>query len=1193
MDFDEVKKEHIIQAIKDFEQKGYPNGLSDSKYYDVEIQGQLYPPKPIMAYANMHASGKEPGNYFSGGKDTPCWQAFERIGVTILKKTNSIKDQSIKELIDNYKNLIRSNGLEDEKYKWELIRDSKGLPSLEKNLEQELSKIKFNNILYQLAVPCIKGIAREFEKELKVEFHALFDNSIDLNTRVSKFNKNTLKLYRKAKGENSHHQDERSIAAYLTLQNPAKYTFYKSTYYTEYCKLINEKSAKAKEKYSHYLELIKDLAENYISKDNELIDIVHKELNELVVADPNYLLVAQDMLYQLLDAQRGKNYWIFQGNPKVFDFKTALRDKILTDWTVSAHKDKIKVGDKVILWITGDKSGCYALAEITSNPQKKTNASDDHLWKEEDTGELKAGIKITHNLVDSPILKNDIKGAKELEELNVGHQGTNFNATKSQYSAILDMIKTNNSLPNEHQLLIDRIQLLGFEETNEFYNQLDKIKFDFSLKQNDQRLCYSLDNKSKIVLTVIDRYSIGADVTKDNIEFMYMDYTDGNKDWIKYTNTFSEIDFTYRFLKDAIKEELKKDRPTRFSKHSSEAFEKSVHDAGYRNQIFKLAFAKEFKTRKKRRFWLYAPGEDAYKWEEFYKKGCMGLNYDELGDLNQYDSQIEIEKKISEYNLSDSAPINHSKANYQFCNELEIGDFVIVKKGRQEYLGYGIVESDYSFDNTLDSFKSQRKVKWIKKGTWKSEHNTALKTLTDITDVNYKPNPELKAYEGIYKIINADHMGVKTNKESRNTILFGPPGTGKTYKLKTEYFPEYTTKETSLSADENFERVVSDLTWFEAMALAMLENNAPISVPELKENLWIVTKAKYSKTKNINAGLWGQLQAHTIDNCEFVNSKNRQSPQIFKKNEDKSWEISMDDFEDLIPELSNVLEKTNNFQANPNKEIKRYEFVTFHQSYAYEDFIEGIKPVMETEGDGELRYEIKDGLFKTLCQRAKNDPENKYAIFIDEINRGNVSSIFGELITLIEPDKRLGMENAMTATLPYSRDAFGVPSNVDIYGTMNTADRSVEALDTALRRRFAFEEMLPKPELLKQAIKKGVSLEDILVCINERIEALIDRDHTIGHSYLFNAKSMDDLKLAFKDKIIPLLQEYFYGDYGKIGLVLGEGFVKMHPQDNEIFADFEYDGSDGLAQNKFELITINEAFDMEEAIETLLNNSGE
>ena len=361
-----------------------------------------------------------------------------------------------------------------------------------------------------------------------------------------------------------------------------------------------------------------------------------------------------------------------------------------------------------------------------------------------------------------------------------------------------------------------------------------------------------------------------------------------------------------------------------------------------------------------------------------------------------------------------------------------------------------------------------------------------------------------------------------------------------------------------------------------------------MSVPELKANRWIKAKSKYSGAKNIGAILWGQLQAHTIEECDRVKYKNRQPPLIFNKREDKSWEISKEDFEELNPDFSDILEQLEAFQANDHFEIKRYDFVTFHQSYAYEDFIEGIKPVMESEVDGELRYEIKDGLFKTLCKRAKNDPDNRYAIFIDEINRGNVSSIFGELITLIEPDKRLGMDHAMTITLPYSRDAFGVPSNVDIYGTMNTADRSVEALDTALRRRFAFKEMLPKPDLLKKEID-GFVLKELLSCINERIEALIDRDHTIGHSYLINVKNMDDLKLAFKDKIIPLLQEYFYGDYGKIGLVLGSGFVKMQPQDNEVFADFDYEGSEGLAQNKFELITIDEKFDLQNALETLLN----
>ena len=187
--------------------------------------------------------------------------------------------------------------------------------------------------------------------------------------------------------------------------------------------------------------------------------------------------------------------------------------------------------------------------------------------------------------------------------------------------AIATYLNPKNDLPNEHQLLIDRIQLLGFEETNEFYNQLDKIKLDFSIKPNDDRLCYSLDKDSNIALTVLDRYSIGAEVRKRSVNYMYMDYSNGRDHWIKYPSSFSEVDFAYRFLKQAISEDLKKDETSRFIAHSSEAFEKSLHDLEYRNQIFNLAFNNGFKTRKKRRFWLYAPGEDAHKWDEFYKKG--------------------------------------------------------------------------------------------------------------------------------------------------------------------------------------------------------------------------------------------------------------------------------------------------------------------------------------------------------------------------------------------------------------------------------------------------------------------------------------------------------------------------------------------------------------------------------------------
>lgn len=330
-------------------------------------------------------------------------------------------------------------------------------------------------------------------------------------------------------------------------------------------------------------------------------------------------------------------------------------------------------------------------------------------------------------------------------------------------------------------------------------------------------------------------------------------------------------------------------------------------------------------------------------------------------------------------------------------------------------------------------------------------------------------------------------------------------------------------------------------------------------------------------------------------------------------------------------------------------------FTTFHQSMSYEDFIEGIKPVVE--GD-EMTYKVQDGIFKKISEKAKicywidlfvqsvegiknkiqikttknqnpfevwhdrkdspslsvkpdgsrakkvqtisiddhlkkyvlkgdsegdnnwpsytpaiidhiiktykNKEELKdspcvyyppYVLIIDEINRGNVAQIFGELITLIEPSKRLGNSEEMKAILPYSSAQkgepvyFGVPNNVYIIGTMNTADRSVEALDTALRRRFSFEEMMPDKSLLSGKTVCEVDLGELLDTLNKRIVALKDREHQIGHSYFMGCPDKKDdakewLKNVFKDKIIPLLQEYFYGDYKKIYYVLGPGFVE-------------------------------------------------
>lgn len=237
-------------------------------------------------------------------------------------------------------------------------------------------------------------------------------------------------------------------------------------------------------------------------------------------------------------------------------------------------------------------------------------------------------------------------------------------------------------------------------------------------------------------------------------------------------------------------------------------------------------------------------------------------------------------------------------------------------------------------------------------------------------------------------------------------------------------------------------------------------------------------------------------------------------------------------------------------------------FVTFHQSFSYEEFVEGLKPIMDDDAD-DVKYKIEEGLFKQACERAAKmagyssladciadnkdsrkvkiqqaiEEQKTVVLCIDELNRGNVASIFGDLISLIEPSKRLGAYDnyEMIATLPYSKKKFGVPANLFIVGTMNTADRSIQLLDSAIRRRFKFEELLPDYDVIEN---KEAKL--ILQGINNRIRCLLNKDSQIGHSYLMHAKTNKEILDALTNKIIPLLEEYFYNDFSQVRFVLNE-----------------------------------------------------
>ncbi|WP_298941210.1 AAA family ATPase [uncultured Psychromonas sp.] len=380
----------------------------------------------------------------------------------------------------------------------------------------------------------------------------------------------------------------------------------------------------------------------------------------------------------------------------------------------------------------------------------------------------------------------------------------------------------------------------------------------------------------------------------------------------------------------------------------------------------------------------------------------------------------------------------------------------------------------------------------------------------------------------------------QAKQKAINLIYYGPPGTGKTFTLQKLLKEEYTEIGTSEEPEVWLNNKLGDLSWFEIMTLILLDIDEEVSVTEIVNHEYFTKKlALNGRTANIRQTAWAALQTHTIQDSKTVKYAKRIEPLIFDKNTDSKWTIVDKEHELIV----GFREQLNELKAGPlvEEEIKRFEFVTFHQSYGYEEFIEGLRPV--TNDDGDISYVVKPGILKRLCMRAEADPNHQYALVIDEINRGNISKIFGELISLIEIDKRSDKVDKLTVTLPYSNLPFSVPGNLDIIGTMNTADRSLTHIDIALRRRFEFKELRTDYALISDNVD-GINLRKLLFTINKRIELLLDREHIIGHALLMKIKNLAGLKKVFIANIMPLMEEYFFDDWDKINKVFnGNGFV--------------------------------------------------
>lgn len=572
------------------------------------------------------------------------------------------------------------------------------------------------------------------------------------------------------------------------------------------------------------------------------------------------------------------------------------------------------------------------------------------------------------------------------------------------------------------------------------------------------------------------------------------------------------------------------------------------------------------KPTNQKKYWLYSAGEKSYKWDEFYKDGIMAIGWDYLGDLTKYSSQEEIADKITKEENKTQYPKNDSKANWEFAKDMQVGDIVYVKKGLQDALiGRGIVKSDYIYDVNRNEYKSIRKVEWTHNGIYDVDFKVLdikqwnQKTLTEISQSKYKDFC-LKIEDVFMKKQSEEESNNLQLNIPLNQILYGPPGTGKTYSVR-QYITDIVGQNSGLKTDNEEQKInnaVKDLTWYSAIALSMYRNgkNNKYKVPNLQHQKIIKAFAATKESKKIKATLWFQMQSHTSESSENVNNSTKHPPYLFDKTENSEWYLTETGIKFVEENLSEQLEFLNT--KNSSRKIEDfYQFITFHQSYSYEEFVEGIKPnINNDEDNATISYEYNRGIFKEICQQANSDPENNYLLIIDEINRGNISKIFGELITLIESDKRVIpngeriFENTVTkdeqllVTLPYTKSKFGVPNNLYILGTMNTSDRSIASIDIALRRRFKFVEMMPNSDLVADF---ECNFKEIFEKLNTKIKILLDRDHQIGHSYFIETKYADAdiniLKEIWFSEILPLLNEYFYCDWEKLKLII-PGFIK-------------------------------------------------
>ena len=568
------------------------------------------------------------------------------------------------------------------------------------------------------------------------------------------------------------------------------------------------------------------------------------------------------------------------------------------------------------------------------------------------------------------------------------------------------------------------------------------------------------------------------------------------------------------------------------------------------------------------KYWTFSPGENASKWQLCVNDSIMCIGWDALGDLSQYSSREDMRTEIKKHYPTDGNAKNDSLAVWQFAHEMKPGDIVFAKKGMTKIIGRGVVESDYYFDDNYSDFQHVRKVNWTHIGEWATDGKHAMKTLTNVTqytDYVERLNNMVEGRETPQQVESAGKQywwlvgnpriwslsGMKVGEEQQYTLYNENGNKRKVFQnfidakagdIVIGYEARPTQKvvcllEISKANDGKEIGFKKTETLPEPISFSTLKVTPGLEGMEYMKNqqgsFFKVTPDEYDVIMELIRGenpLLKQTAKATYNREKFLS-------EVFVSYKD------YEQLESLLLRKKNLIlqgapgvgktfaAKRLAYALMGEENDDRVMQVQFHQNYSYEDFVMGYKP--NEEGG----FELKNGIFYRFCKRAAADREHKYFFIIDEINRGNLSKVFGELLMLIENDYR-----DKPIQLSYRDELFAVPDNLYIIGMMNTADRSLAMIDYALRRRFSFFDMKPGFETIgfKEEIKKLMDphLDNLVKAIVE-LNKVIESDDSlglgfcIGHSYLCNLGYHYDLENIVEYDIIPMLREYWFDNDSK------------------------------------------------------------